>query len=361
MRLSRKNWIGLTAGLLSGMLVLTAGGCAPPLQRFSTSFLDVFDTASTIVGYAVDQQTFDQQADDYHDLLERYNQLYDIYNEYDGINNLKTVNDNAGIAPVTVDQEIIDLLLFGKEIYEFATTIPFEEISFLLEGAKMNRAVSQEGLRGDYGLRVGKAFSGALGGLMQPTLGGDIVAAAAAASDARMDGCPMPVMTTGGSGNQGISCTVAATALAEKLGKSDEELARALALSDLITVHIKSYIGRLSPLCGSGIAGGTGSCCAMIYLMGGKLPQIERGIQSMLANHMGMICDGAKTTCALKIATGIQSAVLCATLAMQDISPTEKEGIVCKDMEETIRGVGLLSNEGVPQLDPTILQVMLNK
>lgn len=248
-----------------------------------------------------------------------------------------------------------------KEIYEFATTIPFEEISFLLEGAKMNRAVSQEGLRGDYGLRVGKAFSGALGGLMQPTLGGDIVAAAAAASDARMDGCPMPVMTTGGSGNQGISCTVAATALAEKLGKSDEELARALALSDLITVHIKSYIGRLSPLCGSGIAGGTGSCCAMIYLMGGKLPQIEKGIQSMLANHMGMICDGAKTTCALKIATGIQSAVLCATLAMQDIAPTEKEGIVCKDVEETIRGVGLLSNEGVPQLDPTILQVMLNK
>ncbi len=120
MRLSRKNWIGLTAGLLSGMLVLTAGGCAPPLQRFSTSFLDVFDTASTIVGYTVDQQTFDQQADDYHDLLERYNQLYDIYNEYDGINNLKTVNDNAGIAPVTVDQEIIDLLLFGKEIYEFS-------------------------------------------------------------------------------------------------------------------------------------------------------------------------------------------------------------------------------------------------
>ena len=120
MRLSRKNWKGLTAGLLSGMLVLTAGGCTPPLQRFSTSFLDVFDTASTIVGYAVNQRTFDQQADDYHDLLARYNQLYDIYNEYDGINNLKTVNDNAGIAPVTVDQEIIDLLLFGKEIYEFS-------------------------------------------------------------------------------------------------------------------------------------------------------------------------------------------------------------------------------------------------
>lgn len=171
----------------------------------------------------------------------------------------------------------------------------------------------------------------------------------------------MPVMTTGGSGNQGISCTVAAAALAEKLGSSQEQLARALALSDLVTVHIKSYMGRLSPLCGSGIAGAAGSCCAMIYLMGGSLGQMEKGIQMILANHMGMICDGAKTTCALKIATGVQAAVLCATLAMENLCPCEKEGIVCKDVEDTIRGVGCLANQGVPQLDPTILQVMLDK
>ncbi len=171
----------------------------------------------------------------------------------------------------------------------------------------------------------------------------------------------MPIMTTAGSGNQGISCTVAATALAQRLGKSDEELARALVLSDLITIHIKSYMSRLSPLCGSAIAGGTGSCCALVYLMGGNLHQVECAIQSMLANHMGMICDGAKTTCALKIATGIQSAVLCATLAMQGISPCEKEGIVCCDVEKTIRGVGRLANEGVADLDPTILDVMLSK
>lgn len=248
-----------------------------------------------------------------------------------------------------------------KGIYQFATTVPFEEISFLLEGARMNLAVSAEGLRGDYGLRVGKALSGQLGSLIQPTLGGQLAAAAAAASDARMDGCAMPVMTTGGSGNQGISCTVAAAALAEKLGSSQQQLARALAISDLVTVHIKSYMGRLSPLCGSGIAGAAGSCCAMIYLMGGTLEQMEKGIQMILANHMGMICDGAKTTCALKIATGIQAAVLCATLAMEDLCPCEKEGIVCRDVEDTIRGVGRLANQGVSQLDPTILQVMLQK
>lgn len=274
--------------------------------------------------------------------------------EKDGVASLKVEPQAAGQAEDHVEMSV-------KEIYEFATTIPFEQISFLLEGAKMNLAVSAEGLRGDYGLRVGKALSGQLGSLIQPTLGGQLAAAAAAASDARMDGCAMPVMTTGGSGNQGISCTVAAATLAEKLGSSEEQLARALAISDLVTVHIKSYMGRLSPLCGSGIAGAAGSCCAMIHLMGGSLPQMEKGIQMILANHMGMICDGAKTTCALKIATGIQAAVLCATLAMEDVCPCEKEGIVCQDVEDTIRGVGQLSNQGIPQLDPTILQVMLNK
>lgn len=121
MRLNSKNWKSrLAAGLLSGMMVLSAGGCTHPLERFTTSFLDVFDTASTIVGYAPDQQTFNEQSGAYHDMLERYNQLYDIYNEYDGLSNLKTINDNAGIAPVEVDQEIIDLLQFGKEMYEFS-------------------------------------------------------------------------------------------------------------------------------------------------------------------------------------------------------------------------------------------------
>lgn len=276
--------------------------------------------------------------------------------EKDGVPSLQS-QDQSGSGAQAEDHAELSV----KEIYEFATTIPFEEISFLLEGAKMNMAVSAEGLRGDYGLRVGKALSGQLGSLIQPALGSRLASAAAAAADARMDGCAMPVMTTGGSGNQGISCTVAAATLAEHLDSSPEQLARALALSDLVTVHIKSYMGRLSPLCGSGIAGAAGSCCAMIYLMGGSLEQMEKGIQMILANHTGMICDGAKTTCALKIATGIQAAVLCASLAMEGICPCEKEGVVCRDVEDTIRGVGQISNQGVPQLDPMILQVMLNK
>lgn len=248
-----------------------------------------------------------------------------------------------------------------REIYEFATTAPFEEISFILEGARMNKAVSEEGLRGHYGLQVGRALAGGLGGLLEPSYGGAIAGAAAAASDARMDGCAMPIMTTAGSGNQGISCTVAAATLAEKLGKSEEELARALIISNLVTVHIKSYMGRLSPLCGSAIAGGTGSACAMVYLQGGGLDEIQRAIQIMLANHTGMICDGAKTTCALKIATGINNALLSATLAMKGLCPCDKEGIVCQDVEDTIRSIGKLVSQGAANLDPTILDIMLHK
>lgn len=171
----------------------------------------------------------------------------------------------------------------------------------------------------------------------------------------------MPIMTTAGSGNQGISCTVAAATLAEKLGKSEEELARALIISNLVTVHIKSYMGRLSPLCGAAIAGGTGSACAMVYLQGGGLDEIQRAIQIMLANHTGMICDGAKTTCALKIATGINNALLSATLAMKGLCPCDKEGIVCQDVEDTIRSIGKLVSQGAANLDPTILDIMLHK
>ena len=120
MRLNGRWKRTLAAVLFGGMLVLTSGGCSQPPQRFTTSFLDVFDTASAIVGYAPDQQTFDLQADQCHQTLERYNQLYDIYNSYDGLANLKTINDNAGVAPVEVSEEIIDLLQFGKEMYELS-------------------------------------------------------------------------------------------------------------------------------------------------------------------------------------------------------------------------------------------------
>ncbi|KWX72441.1 hypothetical protein AMQ84_24510 [Paenibacillus riograndensis] len=247
-------------------------------------------------------------------------------------------------------------------IFEFIHTVPFGDLSFLLEGARMNKAISDEGLRGNYGLQVGKKMSQQSAvNLFGNDVASRIIAATAAASDARMDGSAMPVMTTAGSGNQGIACTLPVIALAELLGKDEEKLARALALSNLVTVHIKHYIGRLSPLCGSGIAGGVGANSGIIYLMGGSLAQIKHGIQNTIASLSGMICDGAKSTCALKISTSTNAAIQAATLAMNNIAPTTKDGVIFEEVEDTIRNMERLVQEGLADTDTAILNIMLSK
>ncbi|MNE65162.1 Serine dehydratase alpha chain [compost metagenome] len=145
------------------------------------------------------------------------------------------------------------------------------------------------------------------------------------------------------------------------MGKSDDMLARAIALSNLVTVHVKHYIGRLSPLCGSGIAGGVGANSGIIYLMGGSLEQIKHGIQNTIASLSGMICDGAKSTCALKISTATNAAIQAATLAMNNISPTDNDGVIFEKVEDTIRNMERLVQEGLAATDETILNIMLSK
>ena len=170
-----------------------------------------------------------------------------------------------------------------ENIFEFATTVPFEEIAFILDCVPMNTRVSEEGLKGGYGLEVGRrvgAGSSCRGALLNnATL--RIMSATAAASDARMGGCPLSIMTCAGSGNQGIACSMPVIELGRLLGASDEEIARAIVISDLTVIHIKEYMGRLSPLCGAGIAGGTGACCGMTYLQGGDLQQIKFAVNNM--------------------------------------------------------------------------------
>lgn len=262
--------------------------------------------------------------------------------------------------PHTLADEVYSVSL--EDIYAFIQTIDFEDLRFLLEGANMNKAISEEGLRGEYGLQVGRKMS------QQSAVnlfGGDvanrIIAATAAASDARMDGSAMPVMTTAGSGNQGIACTMPVIALAELLGKDEETLARAMALSNLITIHVKHYIGRLSPLCGSGIAGGVGAGSGIVYLMGGSLDQIKHSIQNTIASTSGMICDGAKPTCALKISTATNAAIQSATLAMNNISPSLNDGVIFEQVEDTIRNMETLVQEGLAATDQAILNIMLSK
>ncbi|MCO6001583.1 L-serine ammonia-lyase, iron-sulfur-dependent, subunit alpha [Clostridium perfringens] len=247
-------------------------------------------------------------------------------------------------------------------IYNFAKEADFDDIKFILESAKMNEKVSEEGLKGDYGLQVGsKIIQKGNFNLFSNDASNKIIAASAAASDARMDGCAMPIMTTAGSGNQGIACSIPVAQTARLLDKSEEELARALVLSNLVTIRIKKHMGRLSPLCGAGIAGATGASCGITYLLGGNLENINYCINNMISDLSGMICDGAKETCALKIATGTNAAIQCANLAINGISATANDGIVAKDVEETIESIETLIQNGFKHVDDTILNIMLEK
>ncbi|MDM0835563.1 L-serine ammonia-lyase, iron-sulfur-dependent, subunit alpha [Clostridium perfringens] len=248
------------------------------------------------------------------------------------------------------------------DIYNFAKEADFDDIKFILESAKMNEKVSEEGLKGDYGLQVGsKIIEKGNFNLFSNDASNKIIAASAAASDARMDGCAMPIMTTAGSGNQGIACSIPVAQTARLLDKSEEELARALVLSNLVTIRIKKHMGRLSPLCGAGIAGATGASCGITYLLGGDLENINYCINNMISDLSGMICDGAKETCALKIATGTNAAIQCANLAINGISATANDGIVAKDVEETIESIETLIQNGFENVDDTILNIMLEK
>ena len=255
----------------------------------------------------------------------------------------------------------LDYKLTVKEIYEFASTVAYEDIEFILESRTLNLALAQEGLKGTYGLKVGYAI-----GLSEnkEVFGGDFLCYAmsltAAASDARMAGCTLAAMSNSGSGNQGITVTMPVIAYSLRYGTSDEELARALVLSHLVAIHIKGYLGKLSALCGCVIAS-TGSACGLVYLRGGDYEQICAAIKNMIGNITGMVCDGAKVGCAMKVASGVSSALQSAVLAREGICISEHDGIIEKDIEKTVRNLGRIGSVGMQNTDNMILDIMVCK
>lgn len=245
-------------------------------------------------------------------------------------------------------------------IWEFIHEVDVKKIEFVLEGAEMNKAISEEGLKSAYGLQIGKTLKENIDkGLLEDDFLNNVLIRATAASDARMDGCEKPVMTNSGSGNQGITVYLPVVVAAERFGSSREQLARALALSNLIASHIHYYMGHLSALCGILIAG-TGSASAITYLMGGTYEQMVNAIKTMCSNLTGMMCDGAKQGCALKVYSGVSAAVQAALLSMNGIK-TQNDGIIEDDIEKTIRNIGLIGTAGMEQTDKTILNIMCKK
>ncbi|HJD96862.1 serine dehydratase subunit alpha family protein [Mailhella massiliensis] len=246
-------------------------------------------------------------------------------------------------------------------IYDFATTAPIEEISFILEAARMNRRVAEEGLRRQYGLGVGKMMDTQI---RKHILADDLPTFAtkltAAAADARMAGVMMPVMSNSGSGNQGITCTMPVVACALRMQCDDEKLARALMMSHLTSIHIKHHLGRLSAHCGAMVAG-TASACGIALLLGGGLKDMERTVRNMVGNVSGMICDGAKSSCALKVATAVGAGIQAVLLAMAGTQVPGNEGIVDDDIEACIANLGRLGSTGMKEADKVILDIMLHK
>lgn len=268
---------------------------------------------------------------------------------------------DAGATLPHQEKSTLDYKLSVREILEFSTTASFKNIEFILESVKLNQALSLEGLLGDYGLKVGKTIA-ATGHreLFGTSMLTHAMAATAAASDARMAGCTLPAMSNSGSGNQGITVTMPVIAFAGKMAVSNEQLARALVLSHLIAIHIKGYLGKLSALCGCVIAS-TGSACGIVYLKGGGYEQVCAAIKNMIGNITGMVCDGAKVGCALKVASGVSSSVQAAILAMDNICISSQDGIIEDDIEKTIYNLGEIGSRGMQSTDKMILDIMVCK
>lgn len=256
-------------------------------------------------------------------------------------------------------EESIELSL--RKVYDFSMTAPIKEIGFILETARLNKAAAEFSFKGNYGHCLGKTLRGQLEcSVMGNNTFTHILSYTSAACDARMAGAMVPVMSNSGSGNQGIAATVPVVIYAEENHKSEEELIRALMLSHLTTIYIKQSLGRLSALCGCVVAT-TGSSCGITYLMGGNYDNITYAVKNMIANLTGMICDGAKPSCALKITGSVSTCVLSAMLAMENRYVTSLEGIIDEDVDRCIRNLTRIGSQGMNETDRLVLDIMTHK
>ena len=238
---------------------------------------------------------------------------------------------------------------------------PLDEISFILQTARLNKAAAEASFRADYGHGLGKMLRGRYENeIMGDSVFSHILSYTSGACDARMAGAMIPVMSNSGSGNQGISATLPVLVFAEETGKTEEQLIRALMLSHLTVIYIKQSLGRLSALCGCVVAA-TGSSCGITYLMGGNYTRITYAVQNMIANLTGMICDGAKPSCALKVTTGVSTAVLSAIMAMEGRTVTSVEGIIDQDVDQSIRNLTRIGSRGMNETDRLVLDIMTHK
>ena len=279
-----------------------------------------------------------------------------VYVERNG----EVVLDNRG-GHGGANEEEDDIQLNFRLVYDFATTAPLDEISFILKTKEYNMKAAEESIKGNYGHCLGKTMDRPLShGIFGDNIFSHIISRTASACDARMGGAMIPVMSNSGSGNQGICATNPVVVYAMENENTEEEMIRALMLSHLTAIYIKQSLGKLSALCGCVVAS-TGSSCGITYLMGGDYTRICNSVKNMIANLTGMICDGAKPSCALKISSGVSTALLSALLSMEGKCVTSAEGIVDDDVDKCIHNLTSIGADAMRATDDMVLDIMTHK
>ena len=252
-----------------------------------------------------------------------------------------------------------DIRLDAETVYRFAMEAPIDDIRFILEAKRLNSAAAELGMKGTFGHALGATMNRGHG-LIGDSPMEHIMALTSAACDARMGGAPIAVMSNSGSGNQGITATMPVVSFANDINATEEQTIRALVLSHLTSIYIKQSLGRLSALCGCVVAS-TGASAGLVYLMGGDFNQVCAAIKNMVANLTGMICDGAKPACSMKISSGVSTSVMSAMLAMNGKCVSSSEGIISDDIDKTICNLTSIGREAMQETDRLVLRIMVEK
>lgn len=281
-----------------------------------------------------------------------------VRQELDG--KVLTLNDGGnGGAEVKSSESAPKLTM--AQVWEFAMESPLDELKFILESRRINKLAAERSFTGRYGHEVGRTLHcERQRAMMGDSIFSRVLSYTSAACDARMAGAPIPVMSNSGSGNQGIAATLPVAIYAEEQFASEEQTVRALMISHLTVIYIKQSLGRLSALCGCVVAA-TGSACGICYLMGGDFEKVVATAKNMIANLTGMICDGAKPSCAMKLASGVSTAMMSAMMAMEGQSVCQLEGIVDDDIDRCVSNLTRIGREGMRETDRLILEIMTSK
>jgi L-cysteine desulfidase len=270
-------------------------------------------------------------------------------------------SSNVQDSSINTQETMVDVPLNLRLVYDFATTTPLDEIRFIQEARTYNMNAAREALKGNYGHNLGKTIDRPLAkGIFGNSIYSHIISRTASACDARMGGAMIPVMSNSGSGNQGICATNPVCVYAKENENTEEELIRALILSHLTAIYIKQSLGTLSALCGCVVAS-IGSSCGITYLMGGDYERICYSVKNMIANLTGMICDGAKPSCSLKITSGVSTALLSALLAMEGKCVSSSEGIVDDCVDKSIHNLTSIGADAMCKTDDMVLNIMTSK